>query len=70
MIEGGPSIIAAFVDAGLVDEILWFVAPQFLGAGPVAMAPLPSPQAVTVAAVEVIGNDVLIRGAMSPAPSD
>lgn len=70
LIEGGPSIIAAFVDAALVDEILWFVAPQFLGAGPVALAPLMSPQAVTVTAVEVIGNDVLIRGALSPAPSD
>lgn len=70
LIEGGPTLIAAFVKAGLVDEILWFVAPQFLGAGPVALAPLPSPQAVTVTAVEVIGNDVLIRGALSPAPSD
>ncbi|MSY98348.1 MAG: bifunctional diaminohydroxyphosphoribosylaminopyrimidine deaminase/5-amino-6-(5-phosphoribosylamino)uracil reductase RibD [Actinobacteria bacterium] len=70
LIEGGPSIIAAFVESGLVDEIIWFVAPQFLGAGPVALAPLPSPQAVTVTAVEVIGNDVLIRGALSPAPSD
>jgi riboflavin biosynthesis pyrimidine reductase len=58
------------VDAALVDEILWFVAPQFLGAGPVALVPLMSPQAVTVTAVEVIGNDVLIRGALSPAPSD
>ena len=70
LIEGGPTLIAAFVKAGLVDEILWFVAPQFLGAGPVALAPLPSPQAVMVTAVEVIDNDVLIRGALSPAPSD
>ncbi len=70
LIEGGPSLIAAFVKAALVDEIIWFVAPQFLGSGPVALAPLPSQQAVTVTAVEVIGNDVLIRGALSPAPSD
>lgn len=69
LIEGGPTIISAFLQAGLVDEILWFVAPQFLGAGPVAVQPLPGPRAVIVTAVEVIGNDVLIRGVLSPAPT-
>lgn len=69
LIEGGPTVISAFLRAHLVDEILWFVAPHLLGTGPVAMSPLPEALAVAVAAVEVIGHDVLIRGAPSSAPT-
>ena len=68
LVEGGPTVTSAFLEAGLVDEILWFVAPQVLGAGPVALLALPSPLAITVTGVELIGHDVLIRGAPNPAP--
>lgn len=70
LVEGGPTIISAFIEAGLVDEILWFVAPHLVGGGPVAIASLASPQAVTVTAVEAIGKDVLIRGVLSPAATN
>jgi diaminohydroxyphosphoribosylaminopyrimidine deaminase/5-amino-6-(5-phosphoribosylamino)uracil reductase len=32
-LEGGPTLAAAFLDAGLVDEIVTYVAPMLLGAG-------------------------------------
>lgn len=32
-LEGGPTLAAAFLTAGLVDEIVAYVAPMFLGAG-------------------------------------
>ena len=32
-LEGGPTLAAAFVRAGLVDEVVAYVAPMFLGAG-------------------------------------
>lgn len=38
LLEGGPRLAAAFLDAGLVDEIVAYVAPTLLGAGPSALA--------------------------------
>ncbi|HTW14978.1 MAG TPA: bifunctional diaminohydroxyphosphoribosylaminopyrimidine deaminase/5-amino-6-(5-phosphoribosylamino)uracil reductase RibD [Nocardioides sp.] len=39
-LEGGPTVAAAFLAAGLVDEIVAYVAPMFLGAGRNAVADL------------------------------
>ncbi|HEX5087034.1 MAG TPA: bifunctional diaminohydroxyphosphoribosylaminopyrimidine deaminase/5-amino-6-(5-phosphoribosylamino)uracil reductase RibD [Nocardioides sp.] len=39
-LEGGPTLAAAFVGAGLVDEIVTYVAPMLLGAGRHAVADL------------------------------
>lgn len=39
-LEGGPTVAAAFLRAGLVDEIVAYVAPMLLGAGPAAVADL------------------------------
>jgi len=39
-LEGGPTLAAAFVSAGLVDEIVVYVAPILLGAGRNAVADL------------------------------
>jgi len=39
-LEGGPTLAAAFVTAGLVDEIVCYVAPMFLGAGLPSVADL------------------------------
>ncbi len=40
LLEGGPTLTAAFVTAGLVDEIRAYVAPALLGAGPGAVGDL------------------------------
>ncbi|SDD05672.1 bifunctional diaminohydroxyphosphoribosylaminopyrimidine deaminase/5-amino-6-(5-phosphoribosylamino)uracil reductase RibD [Nocardioides lianchengensis] len=39
-LEGGPTLAASFLRAGLVDEIVVYVAPMFLGAGRSAVADL------------------------------
>jgi diaminohydroxyphosphoribosylaminopyrimidine deaminase/5-amino-6-(5-phosphoribosylamino)uracil reductase len=33
LLEGGPTVAAAFLAAGLVDEVVTYVAPMLLGAG-------------------------------------
>jgi diaminohydroxyphosphoribosylaminopyrimidine deaminase/5-amino-6-(5-phosphoribosylamino)uracil reductase len=33
LLEGGPTLAAAFIRAGLVDAVRWYVAPALLGAG-------------------------------------
>ncbi|XVX20975.1 bifunctional diaminohydroxyphosphoribosylaminopyrimidine deaminase/5-amino-6-(5-phosphoribosylamino)uracil reductase RibD [Actinomycetota bacterium] len=40
MLEGGPTLAAAFLRAGAVDEVLAYVAPALLGAGRSAIADL------------------------------
>ncbi|MDT9594658.1 bifunctional diaminohydroxyphosphoribosylaminopyrimidine deaminase/5-amino-6-(5-phosphoribosylamino)uracil reductase RibD [Nocardioides zeae] len=39
-LEGGPTLAAAFLGAGLVDEVVVYVAPMLLGAGRAAVADL------------------------------
>ena len=39
-LEGGPTLAAAFLDAGLVDEVVVYVAPLLLGAGASAVGDL------------------------------
>ena len=39
-LEGGPTLAAAFLRAGLVDEVVAYVAPMLLGAGPAAVGDL------------------------------
>jgi diaminohydroxyphosphoribosylaminopyrimidine deaminase/5-amino-6-(5-phosphoribosylamino)uracil reductase len=38
LLEGGPTLVGAFVKAGRVDRVLAYLAPKLLGAGPVALA--------------------------------
>jgi diaminohydroxyphosphoribosylaminopyrimidine deaminase/5-amino-6-(5-phosphoribosylamino)uracil reductase len=66
LIEGGPTLATAFLEAGLVDEVMWFIAPRLLGSGPISLARLTHPVPVVVSAVESIGDDVLIRGRIRP----
>jgi diaminohydroxyphosphoribosylaminopyrimidine deaminase/5-amino-6-(5-phosphoribosylamino)uracil reductase len=39
LLEGGPRLAGAFLAAGLVDEVVGYVAPRLLGAGPAALGP-------------------------------
>ncbi|KAA1424216.1 bifunctional diaminohydroxyphosphoribosylaminopyrimidine deaminase/5-amino-6-(5-phosphoribosylamino)uracil reductase RibD [Nocardioides antri] len=38
--EGGPTLAAAFLKAGVIDEVVTYVAPMLLGAGKPAVGPL------------------------------
>ena len=40
LLEGGPTVAAAFLRAGVVDEVVAYVAPLLLGAGPAAVGDL------------------------------
>ena len=42
LIEGGPTVARAFVEAGVVDEIIWITAPVVFGEGPLAMGETPT----------------------------
>jgi diaminohydroxyphosphoribosylaminopyrimidine deaminase/5-amino-6-(5-phosphoribosylamino)uracil reductase len=37
LLEGGPTLAGAFVEAGCVDEVIAYLAPVLLGAGPAAL---------------------------------
>ena len=66
LLEGGPTLAAAFLRAGLVDEAVVHVAPKFLGAGPSLVGDLgisTIADALTLSIVEVtpMGGDVQLR---------
>ena len=64
-LEGGPTLAAAFLKAGLVDEIVTYVAPMLLGAGRAAVADLGittiadalRPEVTDVTVLEGIGGE-------------
>jgi diaminohydroxyphosphoribosylaminopyrimidine deaminase/5-amino-6-(5-phosphoribosylamino)uracil reductase len=66
LLEGGATVAAAFLSAGLVDDLVWFTAPKMLGAGTRAVGDLgistiDAALSWQVCAVERIGDDVMIR---------
>jgi diaminohydroxyphosphoribosylaminopyrimidine deaminase/5-amino-6-(5-phosphoribosylamino)uracil reductase len=75
LLEGGPTLAAAFVRADLVDEVIAYVAPMFLGAGRAAVADLGITAIsdalhlpvtdVTVLEPRTDGDDVNVRITMS-----
>ncbi|MGY1772546.1 bifunctional diaminohydroxyphosphoribosylaminopyrimidine deaminase/5-amino-6-(5-phosphoribosylamino)uracil reductase RibD [Blastococcus sp. SYSU D00813] len=60
LLEGGPTLAAAFLRAGLVDEVVLHVAPKLLGAG----APLVGDLGITsiAGALSLTVTDVVRRG--------
>jgi len=69
LLEGGPTLAAAFLAARVIDRIEWYVAPVLLGDGPVAL-PVGddaakhghAPVGVDVVTVEAVGEDVHVVG--------
>jgi len=69
-LEGGPTVAAAFLGAGLVDEVIAYLAPVLLGAGPTALGDLgirTIDQALRLVPHEVttIGPDIRIRATIA-----
>jgi len=70
-LEGGPTLAAAFLEAGLVDEVVTYVAPMLLGSGRNAVADLGIQTIaaarhlpvtdVTLLEPEAVGEDTNIR---------
>jgi diaminohydroxyphosphoribosylaminopyrimidine deaminase / 5-amino-6-(5-phosphoribosylamino)uracil reductase len=61
LLEGGPKLASSFVEAGLVDKLLVFVAPTIAGAGPRFLDDLPGPSALTHLSAEHVGEDVVLE---------
>jgi diaminohydroxyphosphoribosylaminopyrimidine deaminase/5-amino-6-(5-phosphoribosylamino)uracil reductase len=60
LLEGGPTLAAAFFAADLVDKLLVFVAPRLSGAGPGLVAALPEPVRLRRLTCEPVGEDLLL----------
>jgi diaminohydroxyphosphoribosylaminopyrimidine deaminase/5-amino-6-(5-phosphoribosylamino)uracil reductase len=61
LLEGGPTLASAFLEADLVDKILVFVAPVLAGDGPSPTAALPSPRTLMHLTARPVGADVLLQ---------
>ena len=61
LLEGGPTLAAAFLEAGLVDKLLLFVAPVLAGEGPYAIGDLARPLELLHLRAEPSGEDVLVE---------
>lgn len=61
LLEGGPTLARAFLEAGLVDKLLLFVAPALSGEGPLVLPGLERPLRLTRLASRQVGGDVLLE---------
>jgi len=69
LVEGGPTIAAAFLEAGFVDEIVGYVRAAVLGAGrPLldlgGVATIADLRAFRLVGADVVGDDVRIRASV------
>jgi diaminohydroxyphosphoribosylaminopyrimidine deaminase/5-amino-6-(5-phosphoribosylamino)uracil reductase len=58
LLEGGPTLANAFLDAGLIDKLLLFVAPVGLGEGPRFLEATPE---LSESSIRKVGEDVLLE---------
>ena len=76
-LEGGPTLAAAFLRAGLVDEVVAYVAPMLLGSGTSAVADLGIGTVADALRFDVVdisvvgeGNDANARFTLCPVTSE
>jgi diaminohydroxyphosphoribosylaminopyrimidine deaminase / 5-amino-6-(5-phosphoribosylamino)uracil reductase len=61
LLEGGPRLGTAFLAAGLVDKLLFFVAPALAGEGPHALGDLDARRELLHLRAEPSGEDILLE---------
>lgn len=61
LLEGGPTLARAFLDAGFVDKVLLFAAPTFAGDGPLVVPALDEPLDLVHLRSRQVGDDVLLE---------
>ncbi len=71
LLEGGPTLAGAFLRAGLVDEVIAYLAPALLGAGRPAVSDLgidtiADALRLTITDVALVGSDVRITARPNP----
>ena len=62
LLEGGPTLATSFLRAGLVDQLLLFVAPRLSGSGPRFLGDLERPLDLLHVTVERAGADIVLGG--------
>jgi diaminohydroxyphosphoribosylaminopyrimidine deaminase/5-amino-6-(5-phosphoribosylamino)uracil reductase len=60
LLEGGPTLATAFLEAGLIDKLLVFVAPRLSGRGPHVFGDLTSRVELQRLSAQPVGEDVLL----------
>jgi diaminohydroxyphosphoribosylaminopyrimidine deaminase/5-amino-6-(5-phosphoribosylamino)uracil reductase len=60
LLEGGPTVATAFLEADLIDKLLVFVAPRLSGAGPRLFRDLGRPVELQHLSARPVGVDVLL----------
>ena len=60
LLEGGPTLAAAFLAEGVVDRLLVFVAPVLAGGGVPMLAELSAAVDLGAPEIEPVGDDVLL----------
>ena len=61
LLEGGPTLAAAFLEAELVDKMLVFVAPRISGEGPGMLEGMPRALELSRLEARPVGEDVLLQ---------
>jgi diaminohydroxyphosphoribosylaminopyrimidine deaminase / 5-amino-6-(5-phosphoribosylamino)uracil reductase len=61
LLEGGPTLATAFLAEGLIDKVVFFVAPVVAGAGPPVLGDLDEPRELLHLRSEPSGDDVLLE---------
>ena len=61
LLEGGPTLATAFLEADLVDRVLMFVAPILSGDGPRVLNDLTASRPLSHLAARPVGEDVLLE---------
>ncbi|SOD73731.1 diaminohydroxyphosphoribosylaminopyrimidine deaminase/5-amino-6-(5-phosphoribosylamino)uracil reductase [Jatrophihabitans sp. GAS493] len=74
LLEGGPTLAGAFIEDGCVDEVVAYLAPTLLGAGPSALGDagintITEALSLEMETVERIGNDLKIVARPTHAPT-
>jgi diaminohydroxyphosphoribosylaminopyrimidine deaminase/5-amino-6-(5-phosphoribosylamino)uracil reductase len=72
LLEGGPTLAAAFVRAGLVDQVVGYIGPRLLGEGPALVGPLgidtiAEARELVIDDVGLIGDDIRWTARVNPA---
>jgi diaminohydroxyphosphoribosylaminopyrimidine deaminase/5-amino-6-(5-phosphoribosylamino)uracil reductase len=61
LLEGGPTLATAFLEAGLVDKLLVFIAPMLAGSGPRFLGELARPLELLHLTATPSGDDILLE---------
>ena len=60
LLEGGPTLATAFIDASLIDKLLVFVAPKLAGSGPTLLGELDEQVELRRFDTRRVGQDILL----------